>query len=120
MDISKKIAELKQDPEFAENVGMILIHNGIVRGWSRGTREEVTGIEIKADHDKIEQIRKEHEQLPGIYKIVTHANEGSFKPGDDLLFLIVAGDIRENVKECLSSLLDRVKTEAFSKKEILA
>ncbi|WP_421902678.1 molybdenum cofactor biosynthesis protein MoaE [Maridesulfovibrio sp.] len=120
MDISKKIAELKQDPEFAENVGMILIHNGVVRGWSRGTREEVTGIEIKADRDKIEEIRKEHEQLPGIYKIVTHANEGVFKPGDDLLFLIVAGDIRENVKACLSSLLDRVKAEAFSKKEILA
>ncbi|WP_319759079.1 molybdenum cofactor biosynthesis protein MoaE [Maridesulfovibrio sp.] len=120
MDISKKIAELKQDPEFADNVGMILIHNGIVRGWSRGTREKVTGIEIKADHEKIEQIREEHEKFPGIYKIVTHANEGVFKPGDDVLFLIVAGDIRENVKACLASLLDRVKAEAFTKKEIMA
>ncbi|WP_321403076.1 molybdenum cofactor biosynthesis protein MoaE [Maridesulfovibrio sp.] len=120
MDISKKIAELKQDPEFADNVGMILVHNGIVRGWSRGTHDEVSSIEIKADYDKIEQIRQEHEKFPGIYKIVTHANEGVFKPGDDVLFLIVAGDIRENVKECLASLLDRVKAEAFSKKEIFA
>lgn len=120
MDISKKIAELKQDPEFAKNVGMILIHNGVVRGWSRGTREEVTDIEIKVDHDKVEQIRKEHEAHPGIYKIVAHANEGMFKPGDDVLFLIVAGDIRENVKACLSSLLDTVKAEAFAKKETLA
>ncbi|ACS80671.1 molybdenum cofactor biosynthesis protein MoaE [Maridesulfovibrio salexigens] len=120
MDISKKIAELKQDPEFADNVGMILIHNGVVRGWSRGTREKVTGIEIKADHAKIEEIRQEHEKHPGIYKIVAHANEGVFKPGDDVLFLIVAGDIRENVKACLSSLLDTVKAQAFTKKEVLA
>ncbi len=120
MDISKKIAELKQDPEFAANVGMILIHNGVVRGWSRGTHDEVSGIEIKADHDKIEALRQEHEDMEGIYKIVVHANEGTFKPGDDVLFLIVAGDIRENVKACLASLLDRVKAEAFSKKEIFA
>ncbi len=32
MDISKTIATMKQDPEFAENVGMVLIHNGTVRG----------------------------------------------------------------------------------------
>ncbi|WP_291327189.1 molybdenum cofactor biosynthesis protein MoaE [Desulfovibrio sp. UCD-KL4C] len=120
MDISKKIAELKQDPEFANNVGMILIHNGIVRGRSRGSHDEVSGIEIKADYAKIKQIKAEHEKFPGIYKIVVEANEGSFKPGDDLLFLIVAGDIRENVKACLASLLDRVKSEAFSKNEIMA
>ena len=32
MDISQTIAEMKQDPNFADNVGMVLIHNGIVRG----------------------------------------------------------------------------------------
>ncbi|MBI9111509.1 molybdenum cofactor biosynthesis protein MoaE [Maridesulfovibrio ferrireducens] len=120
MDISKKISELKQDPEFAKNVGMILVHNGIVRGWSRGSREEVSGIEIKADHEKIEQLRAEYEKSPGIYKIVVEAHEGTFKPGDDVLFIIVAGDIRENVKACLATMLDRVKSEAFTKKEIMA
>ena len=38
---------------------------------------------------------------------------------DDLLFLIVAGDIRENVKPALALLLDRVKAEAISKNEFL-
>ena len=120
MDISKRISELKQDPEFANNVGMILIHNGVVRGWSRGSREEVSGIEIKADHKKIEQIRAEHEKHTGIYKVVAEVNEGTFKPGDDVLFLIVTGDIRENVKACLASMLDRIKAEALTKKEIMA
>ncbi|MBA3002992.1 MAG: molybdenum cofactor biosynthesis protein, partial [Desulfurivibrio sp.] len=37
MDISKTIAEMKKNPAFAENVGMVLVHNGVVRGWSRKT-----------------------------------------------------------------------------------
>lgn len=118
MDISKTIAELKKDPQFAENVGMILIHNGTVRGWSRGDHSAVSGIEVSADLEKIEEIRRGIEALEGIYKVVVEAKSGAMTPGDDLLFLIVAGDIRENVKPALALLLDRVKAEAISKKEI--
>jgi len=118
MDISKTIAELKEDPQFAENVGMILIHNGTVRGWSRGDHSAVLCIEVSADLEKIEAIRREIEELEGIYKVVVEAKSGAMKPGDDLLFLIVAGDIRENVKPALALLLDRVKSEAINKKEI--
>ena len=119
MDISKKIAEMKKDPHFAQNVGMILIHNGVVRAWSRKDKSQVQTIEVMADFKKIEQIRKEYEQKPGIYKIIIEAREGTFKPGDDLLFIIVAGDIRENVKPVLAEVLDKVKKEAISKKEII-
>lgn len=120
MDISKTIAELKQDAAFAENVGMVLIHNGTVRGWSRGDHSPVSGIEVFADQAKVEQIRAEIEQLEGIYKVVVEARSGVMKPGDDLLFMIVAGDIRENVKPALALMLDRIKSEAISKKEILS
>ena len=117
MDISKTIAELKKDPEFAKNVGMILVHNGIVRGWSRGDGASVSEMEVVNDYDKIEQIRKEVESMEGIYKVVVEARGGVMKPGDDVLFLIVCGDIRENVKPALAILLDRVKSEAVTKKE---
>jgi molybdopterin synthase catalytic subunit len=119
VDISRKIAEMKKDPLFAQNVGMILIHNGVVRAWSRKDKSQVQTIEVMADFKKIEQIRKEYEQKPGIYKIIIEAREGTFKPGDDLLFIIVAGDIRENVKPVLAEVLDKVKKEAISKKEII-
>ncbi|WP_457572590.1 molybdenum cofactor biosynthesis protein MoaE [Desulfovulcanus sp.] len=119
MDISKKIAEMKKDPLFAQNVGMILIHNGVVRAWSRKDRGRVQAIEVMPDFKQIEQIRKEFEQKPGIYKIIIEAKEGTFKPGDDLLFIIVAGDIRENVKPVLAEVLDKVKKEAISKKEVI-
>ncbi|WP_022849947.1 molybdenum cofactor biosynthesis protein MoaE [Limisalsivibrio acetivorans] len=117
MDISKKIEEMKQDPDFAENVGMILVHNGIVRGSSRGDKSKVTKLEVYPDYDKIEEIRKEILEMEGIYNIAIEAKSGVMKPGDDLLFLVVAGDIRENVKPALALLLDRVKAEAVTKKE---
>ncbi len=117
MNISQTIAELKKDPGFIENVGMVLVHNGVVRGWSRGDHSQVSQMEVSNDLEKIEEIRQEIEHLPGIYKVVVEARSGLMAPGDDVLFLIVAGDIRENVKPALATLLDRIKSEAVTKRE---
>ena len=119
MDISKTIAEMKKRPDFNDNVGMILIHNGTVRGWSRGDHADVLGLETIVDHQKVEQLRQEYLERPGIYDII-EAHSGRFQPGDDLLFIIVAGDIRENIKPVLADLLDRVKAEAITKVETKA
>lgn len=120
MDISKTIAELKKDPGFAENVGMVLVHNGVVRAWSRADRAGVSAVEITPDQEKIEALRTEYEAKPGIWRVLTEARGGVLQPGDDVLFILVAGDIRENVKACLAELLDRIKAEAVSKREIFA
>jgi len=117
MDISKTIDELKQDPEFARNVGMVLVHNGVVRAWSRADGAPVSRLEVTPDLERIEELRAECEQRPGIHKVVVEARGGILVPGDDLLFILVAGDIRENVKPALSDLLDRIKSEAVVKTE---
>jgi molybdopterin synthase catalytic subunit len=119
MDISKTIATMKQRPDFNDKVGMILIHNGTVRSWSRKDRQEVSALETVVDHQKIDALRSEYLQRPGIYEIVVEAKSGRFLPGDDLLFIIVAGDIRENIKPVLAELLDRIKAEAVSKNEVV-
>jgi len=120
MDISQTIAEMKKRPDFNEKVGMILIHNGTVRGWSRNDRQQVTALETRVDSEKIERLRQEYLEWPGIYDIIIEARSGRFAPGDDLLFIIVAGDIRENIKPVLAVLLDRIKAEAIQKKEIMS
>jgi molybdopterin synthase catalytic subunit len=117
MDISKTIAGLKARADFSDKVGMILVHNGTVRGWSRNDRAIVAGLSIKVDSGQIEALRQEFLQYPGIYDIVVEAHEGLLQPGDDLLFIVVAGDIREHVKPVLSDLLERIKSEAVSKEE---
>ena len=47
MDISKTIAEMKKEPGFAEQVGMVLVHNGVVRAWSRKDRSAVSAIDVR-------------------------------------------------------------------------
>ena len=120
MDISQVIAELKQRPGFADHVGMVLVHNGVTRNWSRRDHETVMALEVRPDRAKVEALRQEYLKRPGIYDIVIEAKEGRFQPGNDLLFIVVAGDIRENVKPVLAELLDRLKAEAITKKEIIA
>jgi len=118
MDISKTIQELKKRPDFNDNVGMLLIHNGTVRNWSRADKKQVVALETQVDEEKVESLRQEYLTKEGIYEIVVETHSGQFQPGDDLLFIIVAGDLRENVKPVLADLLDRIKAEAITKKEI--
>lgn len=120
MDISKTIAELKQDPDFAANVGMILVHNGIVRGTSRKDGARVACVEVRPDRERIAALCREYQARPGIYRVLAEAAEGRLAVGDDLLFILVAGDFRENVKPVLAELLDRIKAEAVTKQEICA
>ncbi len=120
MDISKTIQELKRRPDFVDNVGMILIHNGVVRSWSRSEKGLVTALEVSPDYAKIEALRQEYLQHEGIFEILIEAQAGTLQPGDYLLNIIVAGDIREQIKPVLAELLDRIKAEAVRKKEIVA
>ena len=111
MDINKTLQELKARPGFADHVGMMLVHNGVVRAWSRGDHAPVTAVQVSHDTAKMDAICREMEKQPGIFAIVA-------QPGDDLLFLVVAGDIREHVKATFAELLDRIKAEAVIKQEI--
>jgi Molybdopterin converting factor, large subunit len=118
MDITKVIGEMKKEPGFSENVGIVLVHNGVVRGWSHKDHKIVKHIEVAVDEQKIEVLRKEYSRKPGVYKILIECRSGRLNPGDDLLCIVVAGDIRENVKPVLSELLDRIKVEAVTKTEL--
>jgi len=119
MNINETLQNLKKRPGFADNVGMMLIHNGTVRSWSRDGHKKVSYVQVRPDYKKVEDICREFELREGIFAILAEAKEGKLFPGDDLLFLVVAGDIRENVKSALSELLDRIKKEAIFKQEII-
>ena len=119
MSLDSMAAEIKSRPGFEKEAGMILLHNGVVRAWSRDGRRRVIEIEARADERKIGEICQELGARPGIFAISAEAKEGILKPGDDMLYLAVAGDLRENVIPVFSELLDRVKREGVRKREIL-
>jgi molybdopterin synthase catalytic subunit len=54
---------------------------------------------------------------PGIVDILVEINEGSLKVGDDLLTIVVAGDIREHVIPVLTDTLNAVKARGTRKQE---
>lgn len=119
MNVLEILNRIKAEPGFADNVGMTLMHNGTVRSWSRFKDGEVTALEVSPDKEKIEALRQEYEAKPGIFRILVESASGKLYPGDDLLIIAVAGDIREHVKPVLAEILDRIKSEAIIKKEVI-
>lgn len=123
MDINNILAELAKCPGYSENVGMVLTHKGVCRGSTRAdltrTHSQVESIYTRVDEAKLAQIAQETERLPGIFKAMAFGKSGLYHPGDELLILVVAGDIRENVIPAFCTFLDRVKSEAVFKNESL-
>lgn len=120
MEIDKTLAEIKARPGFSESVGMLLVHNGVVRGWSRAGRRAVSAVTITLDRERLEAVRREVEGRPGIFAAAAEGREGRFQPGEDVLLLVVAGDVRENVFAAMAELLERAKGEAIRKEEHFA
>ena len=116
MNISKMMDEIKQHPDF-NKVGMVLCHNGVVRGTSREGRG-VKGLSVSVDHRILEQIVSEQKKQPGIVDIqVEIAEDRDLTIGDDVMLLLVAGNIRENVIAVLTDTLNLIKSTVTSKTE---
>lgn len=116
MNINEMIDAIKKHPDYRK-VGMILCHNGVVRGTSRDGRN-VSGLRVVADHEKLSRIVSEQKQRPGIVEILVHINENKdLALGDDVMLLAVAGDIRDNVIAVLNDTLNAIKTSVTQKTE---
>ncbi|MCG8619092.1 MAG: molybdenum cofactor biosynthesis protein MoaE [Desulfobacterales bacterium] len=119
MDLPAIINQMKQHPEISK-AGMVLYHNGIVRATSR-EGDAVTGLTVKVDQAKLDEILAEAKARPGIVEVLVYIQaDKPLMVGDDVMFLAVAGDIRENVIETLSHTLNRIKAEATSKTQVFA
>ncbi len=107
---------IKQHPDYPK-AGMVLFHNGVVREHTR-EGEKVTALEVTVDHDRLENIIDEGKTRDGIVEILVWIAEGkTLSVGDDIMYIAVAGDIRETVIDTLAHTLNRIKKEATSKKQ---
>jgi molybdopterin synthase catalytic subunit len=119
MNIGNIMKRIRAHPDFG-SVGMILCHNGIVRATSRDGRP-VKGLRVSVDHEKLKRIILEQKKNPGIVDVrVEIAEDEDLKVGDDVMFLVVAGDIRENVIAVLTQTLNTIKTTVTKKTEYFA
>ena len=116
MDIQGMIDQIRQRPDF-DQAGMVLVHNGVVRGTSRDGRR-VSGLRVSVDHEKLSRIIEKEKQTPGILDIRVAINEGKvLSVGEDVMLLAVVGDIRETVIRVLERTLDAIKTTVTRKTE---
>ena len=116
MNLAVLIEQIKKHPNY-DNVGMILCHNGVVRGTSRDGRK-VSGLKIAVDHTQLKKIIDENKKRPGIVEILVEIAENmDLSVGEDVMFLVVAGDIRDNVIMTLNDTLNAIKTTVTKKTE---
>ncbi|WP_448383100.1 molybdenum cofactor biosynthesis protein MoaE [Desulfosoma sp.] len=118
MTLQQMIDDLKKrvDPN---RVGMFACHNGVVRATSRDGRP-ATALDIDCDKEAWDRVLADVHRRPGIAAVEAFLHTGRRQVGDDVLLVVVAGDIRENVFPVLEETVNRLKKEAVKKKEWLA
>ena len=118
------LQEAKQH-ESAPRVGMYLSHNGVVRQSARArvrqgdeTAAPVTGMLFRYEQAMVDAAIAGAYQLPGIYYIRVWLNEGELTLGDDIMYVLIGGDIRPHVVEALQFLVGRIKTQCVTETEL--
>jgi len=116
VDLTRMIDSVKKHPDY-HRAGMILCHNGVVRDTSRDGRK-VSGLTLTIDHEKLSRVVETYKRKPGIIEILVEIAENrNLAVGDDVMLLVVAGDIRENVIAVLTDTLNAIKTTVTKKTE---
>ena len=111
------IAKIKGQVDFSR-VGMIACHNGVARGTSR-SGQPAEYLDVDVDAEAWERVLQEMRLAPGIAAVEAYLFTGRRFVGDDVMFIAVAGDIRENVLPVLEKAINRLKKEAVKKREKL-
>ena len=111
--------------ESAPLCGMYLTHNGTVRQTSKAkvrygaeNTREVTGMVFSYDEEKVNAVISDTYKMDGIYYIKVWLNEGQLEMGDDIMYVLIGGDIRPRVVDALQYLVGRVKNECVVETEL--
>ena len=117
------LAEAKAH-ESAPKIGMYLTHNGTVRQSARAKvrlgaqdTKPVTGMYFSYDREKVDAVIAETYNLEGIYYVKVWLNEGELSVGDDIMYVLIGGDIRPHVVDALQYLVGRIKSECVTEEE---
>ena len=123
------LKEAKKDAA-ANECGMYLFHNGVVRETPKAKVRElqdeaslanaektVDHLEFSYDSEKVEAAKKMALEMPGIFYVRVWLNEGRLEIGDDIMLVLVGGDIRPHVVDALQALVGEIKNHCVVEKE---
>lgn len=121
------LREAKADPTAAE-CGMYLTHNGTVRvtpkSEARGVEtngvapgKKVGGMLFSYDAAKVQATIESTLAMPGIKYVRVWLADGQLAVGDDIMFVLIGGDVRPRVVDALQALVGTIKNECVSEIE---
>ncbi|MPN52582.1 hypothetical protein SDC9_200244 [bioreactor metagenome] len=97
---------------------MFLVHNGVVRQTPKAKVRQgiddgslVKGMEFAYDAVKVDAAIAETYKMDGIFHVRVWLNEGRLDVGDDIMYVLIGGDIRPHVIDALQFLVGKIKTE---------
>ncbi len=140
MDVWLKEAKKHEN---ADKIGMYLAHNGVVRRTSKTfarssyyetlpkdkrveamasldleAPDKVEGMYFSYDKELLDEVVNEARKLDGIYYVRVWLNEGQLEVGDDIMYVLLGGDIRPHLTQALDYLVGRIKNECVIEKEL--
>ncbi|HVN24158.1 MAG TPA: molybdenum cofactor biosynthesis protein MoaE [Syntrophorhabdales bacterium] len=114
LDLWLREVKEKSDPD---SLGMILVHDGIVRGTSK-TGQCIKGMHLSHDKEKLDLVASRLRMREGIVDIRVWINSGKLKVGDDIMLVLVAGRFRTDILPVFTELLTAIKGEIVREREI--
>ena len=113
--IQKWIQEIKsKSPK--DQLGMILVHNGIVRATSKEGKP-VEGMVLSYDEKLLDSLVARFIKNNGIVDIKVWINQGKLSIGDDIMLVLVAGRFRTDVLPVFQELIREIKNNVVNEKE---
>ncbi|MBI4775053.1 MAG: molybdenum cofactor biosynthesis protein MoaE [Deltaproteobacteria bacterium] len=107
MNLEALHERIRSSTDFSR-VGMIASHRGVVRGTSRDGLP-VASFHVKMNTERLSDIIESARKRPGIVEVLVEYQEGELLPGEDVLLVAVAGDLRDNVFPALVDTVDEIK-----------
>ena len=108
----------------AADCGMFLLHNGVVRRSAKArvrfgdeSAPEVRGMYFSYDREKAAEAIRAAEAMEGIRFVRVWLNEGELAVGDDIMYVLIGGDIRPHVVDALQALVGTLKNECVTELE---
>ncbi|MDH5815216.1 MAG: molybdenum cofactor biosynthesis protein MoaE [Candidatus Nezhaarchaeota archaeon] len=107
------IEDVKRGPQ-ARRIGCILTFTGVVRGIA-SNGSEVVKLEYEAYDEaarlKLEEIVRDLKKIQGIVDVRIHHFVGSLSVGEDIVYIVVAAEHREEGFNALREAIERLKSE---------
>ena len=101
------------------------MHNGTVRQTARAKvrhgeqdARPVRGMQFGYDRERVDEVIAQTRAMDGVGYVRVWLNEGELGLGDDIMLVLVGGDIRPHVIDALQYLVGRIKNECVSEQEI--